>query len=337
MIHEQETLATTYLTSPSALLTRRPLCTLALWGAKLLSSYDPQARRATLTVLLSERKARWAIDELEQRQLLTADMSVTTSGIVALSDLADRGFPIPPLSVIQSLTEDGAGRPSTAMRPHEALRDYFVRKHNELMASVEAGGLVIRGEADIRTIASLLSEHAKTEILALDTIPIEDWFRVDLMRYLQLQLDKAQGGIRVQRIRIFDPSELEDPDRRQLLRHFLAQHEEAGAELLLSPMTARETEELARDQLGYQLIIDKDDDPISLRGIVGDSGRIELAELDLRFTDNVRIALQRYKDLLDSLRQQHLHEEVVQLLEAGKPPLGRRPGKSSKAVAGEDA
>lgn len=208
--------------------------------------------------------------------------------------------------------------PQHVSRQARRLGEYYARQYHDVRQAIEEGLLALTEARDIRKILVELSEGARDEILAVDHIKIENWYRIDLKHYLSCQLRRARRGVRVQRIRLFDPAELVDAYRRELLRGFLRMHQDAGADLVLCPMTD-ELQEKFRSSMFFPrtgcLIVDKDDDLCSLRGAVGDGGFIETAEVSLGSDQPARSCVKDYDALLSEIKRSGVHEQVLRVLE----------------------
>ena len=221
--------------------------------------------------------------------------------------------------------EDGSGPPERLSRHARRLSDYYARQYHDVRQAIDEGLLALTEARDIRKMLLELSEGAHDEILAVDHIDIENWYRIDLKHYLHCQLNRARRGVRVQRIRLFDPAELVDAYRRELLRAFLRMHEDAGADLVLCPMS-EELREKFRNSMFFPrtgcLIVDKDDDLCSLRGAVGDGGFIETAEVSLGSDQPARSCVKDYQALLNEIKRSKLHEQVLRVLDEDDDDTG---------------
>ena len=221
--------------------------------------------------------------------------------------------------------DDRSGPPERLSRHARRLSDYYARQYHDVRQAIDEGLLALTEARDIRKMLLELSEGAHDEILAVDHIDIENWFRIDLKHYLHCQLNRARRGVRVQRIRLFDPAELVDAYRRELLRAFLRMHEDAGADLVLCPMS-EELREKFRNSMFFPrtgcLIVDKDDDLCSLRGAVGDGGFIETAEVSLGSDQPARSCVKDYEALLSEIKRSKLHEQVIRVLDEDDDETG---------------
>lgn len=127
MLLEHHRLPTTYLTSAFALLTRRPACTVCLYGALRLALEPYEKRRDALISILSEPIAVWTFHELQGRGLLTPKLAVTEQGEDVLRRLEGEGLPLPPedlYEVAMAPSEPGehVSHTSTADEPESPIR-----------------------------------------------------------------------------------------------------------------------------------------------------------------------------------------------------------------------
>jgi len=109
------------------------------------------------------------------------------------------------------------------------------------IGAINSGTIKMTSEDDIYDHLRVLAENAQHAACAIDFIGMYTWFSTPALRdYLNRQLGRVRS-ILLRRLHFFEPDELDNPDLRVLLAHFVTLHERAGAEIRLCPRNVGET------------------------------------------------------------------------------------------------
>jgi hypothetical protein len=136
----------------------------------------------------------------------------------------------------------------------------------------------------------LMVKYANHEVLAVDFIDISQWLgNRTLFNYLNFQLERASShAIIVERIRFVPREEIQQKEKRQLIKAIIRMYEKSGATLLLCPYSEGEKLNLIFFPRMGILLIDKDTQPSCLMARLDEFGYIQRATLYLRDADPVR-------------------------------------------------
>lgn len=181
-----------------------------------------------------------------------------------------------------------------------ALANLEVKALEKRAVQLQGGFLRVRDEDEMFKILVTLTELAKRDCVAIDSVPVSEWFgSLKLNEYLDEQLKRVEeGGITLERIRIIDDDELQGGRSWEQLDKLIKLHREAGADLLLCRKgVIRELRLKFNTHMGLFMVDAGTKSPAAITGELSESGSIGLARVFIGHTEMIRGFEREYEDL----------------------------------------
>lgn len=181
------------------------------------------------------------------------------------------------------------------------------------LTGLRIGHVIVETRDRLLEYLIMMCRMAQTELVAVDFIDILRWFgERDLAEYLDVQLSRVRRQeVRLTRLRFVAEDELQDGDKMEALRRFVALHDDAGAVLELCSYREPHLSDrgLFFPRTGA-LFVDPTDSSAFLAARLNEEGLIVKGDLYVGNAPEIPKYLRDFEAMLDTVRRRELTEVV---------------------------